>query len=227
MKEKLYNQSPAAILKSALRASVGLFAFGFCEYVTIKANIGVGPWEAFTLGLSGSLGLSYGTVAIAISFTIVFINILLKERIGFGMLLDAVIVGLSVDFFLALDPIPACTGILSGLAMYITAIFAMEFTVWFYMEARLGCGPRDCLMIALGKRLKKVSIGTVLALMMITVTVLGFILGGPIGIGTVCCAVLSGPFMQIVFRILKFDATGIVHQSIFETIAVFKNKDRL
>jgi len=224
MKEKLYNQSPADILKNALRASIGLFAYGFGEYVTIKANIGVGPWEAFTLGLSGTLGLSYGTVAIAISFIIVCINILLKERIGIGMLLDAVIVGLSVDFFLATDPIPGCTGIVSGLALLVCGVFVMELSVWFYMAARLGCGPRDCLMIALGKRLKKMSIGSVLALMMVSVTVLGFLLGGPIGIGTVCCALLSGPFMQLVFRLFKFDATGIVHQSIFETVSVFRSR---
>ena len=82
-----------------LIAAASLFVNGFGVYLTIHANIGAGPWDVLNIGLSRSLGILYGTASIAVSLSILLIDILLKEPIGIAMFIDAVVVGKSVDFF--------------------------------------------------------------------------------------------------------------------------------
>ena len=72
------NNSIHSIIVSMLLAAVSLFVNGFGVYLTIQANIGAGPWDVLNLGLSKSLGILYGTGSIAVSFTILIIDILLK-----------------------------------------------------------------------------------------------------------------------------------------------------
>ena len=82
-----------------LLAAVSLFVNGFGIYLTIRANIGAAPWDVLNLGVSHTLGIYYGSASIAISLTILLIDILLREPIGLAMFVDAVVVGKSVDFF--------------------------------------------------------------------------------------------------------------------------------
>ena len=93
------NRSAGAIILNMLLAAVSLFANGFGVYLTIQANIGAGPWDVLNLGVSKTLGILYGTASIAISLTILVIDILLKEPIGIAMFIDAIVVGKAVDFF--------------------------------------------------------------------------------------------------------------------------------
>ena len=100
------NNTRSDILKNALLASVGLLLFGLGVYLTIQANIGAAPWDAFSLGLSSSLGMRFGNAAVLVSFLVVGIDLLLREKIGIGMLLDAVIVGKTVDLLNWIDLVP-------------------------------------------------------------------------------------------------------------------------
>ena len=102
------NRSPRAILLNMLLAAVSLFFNGFGIYLTIQANIGAAPWDVLNLGISKSLGILYGNASIAVSVTILIIDILLREPIGLSMFIDAFVVGKAVDFFNWLHPVPAC-----------------------------------------------------------------------------------------------------------------------
>ena len=93
------NRTAGAILLNMLLAAVSLFVNGFGVYLTIQANIGAAPWDVLNLGLSKSLGILYGNASIAVSVTILIIDILMKEPIGIAMFIDAVVVGKAVDFF--------------------------------------------------------------------------------------------------------------------------------
>jgi uncharacterized membrane protein YczE len=90
------------------------------------------------------------------------------------------------------------------------------------MVASLGCGPRDTLMVGLAKRVKRVPIGVVSIAILSTATLIGGLLGGPVGIGTVLCAFGAGPVMQFAFHTVRFDATGIRHQRLRDSIRVFR-----
>ena len=190
-------------------------------YLTIHANIGAAPWDVLNLGISKTTGILYGTASIAVSITILIIDILLKEPIGIAMFIDAIVVGKSVDFFNWLHAIPACSSLMASVLVLIAGLFIIAYTQYTYMIASLGCGPRDTLMIGLAKRVKRVPIGLVSVALLSTVTLTGWLLGGPVGIGTILCALGAGPIMQLAFRTVRFDATVIHHQRLRDSMKVF------
>ena len=202
-------------------AAAGLFFFGFGVYLTIQANIGVGPWDALTLGISGTLHMQYGTVSILLSLLILGIDVLLRGRIGVGMILDALIVGKTVDLFNWLSPVQKMTGWFSGLLLMLAGLVVEGFSLYLYMRAGLGCGPRDTLLVQLKKKLPKIPIGLISIVILAVVTLIGWKLGGPVNFGTLVCALLTGPIMQAAFRSVRFDATGICHQRLKESFSVF------
>ena len=220
MSELRQNQSGRAILTNMLIAAVSLFVNGFGVYLTIQANIGAGPWDVLNLGLSKTLGILYGSASIAVSLSILVIDILLGEPIGIAMFIDAVVVGKAVDFFNWIHAMPACQSIWTGIPVMIVGLFILAYTQFTYMFASLGCGPRDTLLVGLAKRAGRVPIGAVSIALLSTATLIGWLLGGPVGVGTLICAFGSGPVMQLAFTTVGFDATGVRHQRLRESARV-------
>ena len=219
------NRSPGAILLNMLIAAVSLFMNGFGIYLTIQANIGAAPWDVLNIGISKSLGILYGTASIAVSASILFIDIMLKEPIGIAMFIDAVVVGKAVDFFNWLHPVAPCRSLLTAIPVMLAGLLVLAYTQYTYMMASLGCGPRDTLMVGLAKRVRRIPIGLVSVALLSTATLIGWLLGGPVGIGTIICAFCAGPIMQFAFRTVRFDATDIRHQRLKESAKVFlKNR---
>ncbi len=214
------NRTPGTILLNMLIAAASLFVNGFGVYLTIQANIGAGPWDVLNIGLSRSLGILYGTASIAVSLSILLIDILLKEPIGIAMFIDAVVVGKSVDFFNWIHAVPACQSLWTGIPVMVAGLFILAYTQYTYMIASLGCGPRDTLLVGLAKRVKRVPIGAVSIALLSTATLAGWLLGGPVGIGTLLCAFGTGPIMQLAFTTVRFDATGIRHQRLMDSMKV-------
>ncbi len=173
-----------------------------------------------SLGVSKTLGILYGTASIAISFAILGMDILLREPIGIAMFIDAVVVGKSVDFFNSINAVPTCKSIWIGIPVMLLGLVIMGYTQYTYMIASLGCGPRDTLMVGLAKRVKPIPIGVVSIVILGTATLVGWLLGGPVGIGTIICAFGAGPIMQLAFRTVRFDATAIRHQRLRDSVKV-------
>ena len=214
------NRSVGAILLNMLLAAVSLFVNGFGIYLTIRANIGAAPWDVLNLGVSHTLGIYYGSASIAISLTILLIDILLREPIGLAMFIDAVVVGKSVDFFNWLGLVPKASSLLTAVPMMIAGLFIIAYTQYGYMLASLGCGPRDTLLVGLAKRVEKIPIGAVSIALLGTATLIGWLLGGQVGIGTLIYAFGSGPIMQMAFQSVHFDATHIRHQRLKDSCRV-------
>lgn len=207
-------------------AALSLFVNGFGIYLTIRANIGVSPWDVLNIGVSKTFGILYGTASIAISVIILGIDLLLREPIGLAMLIDAIVVGKAVDFFNWLDAVPMADTLPMSIAMQVLGLFIMGYTQYFYMAAALGCGPRDTLLVGLKRRTSCVPIGAVSIALLSAATLIGWLLGGPVGLGTLVCAFLAGPIMQLAFRTVGFDATGIRHQSLPESLRVLLHTRR-
>ncbi len=204
-----------------LLAAVSLFANGFGVYLTIQANIGAGPWDVLNLGISRTLGILYGTASIAASLTILLIDILLREPIGIAMFIDSIVVGKAVDFFGWIHAVPPCRSLWTGIPLMLLGLIIMAYTQYAYMIASLGCGPRDTLLVGLAKRMKRLPIGAVSIGLLTTATLIGWLLGGPVGVGTLICAFGAGPVMQLAFRTVRFDATTIRHQRLRDSLRVF------
>ena len=218
------NRTAGAILLNMLIAAVSLFVNGFGIYLTIQANIGAAPWDVLSLGLSKTLGILYGSASIAVSLTILLIDVLLREPIGIAMFIDAVVVGKSVDFFNWLHPVAPCQSLRSAIPVMIVGLFIIAYTQYTYMVASLGCGPRDTLLVGLARRAPRVPIGAMSIALLSTATLLGWLLGGPVGLGTLICAFGAGPIMQFAFRTVRFDATGIRHQNLRDSLRVLLSR---
>ena len=218
------NRTVHEIMLNMLIAAVSLFANGFGVYLTIQANIGAGPWDVLNLGLSKTFGILYGTASIAVSYAILGIDIALKEPIGIAMFIDALVVGKAVDFFNRIEAVKKCDSLLTGIPVMILGLIIMAYTQYTYMSASLGCGPRDTLLVALAKRTRKIPIGAVSIALLGTATLIGWLLGGPVGIGTLICAFATGPIMQMAFKTVGFDATNVHHQHLGTSMKVFMHK---
>ena len=188
------NQSPRVILLHMALAAFSLFVNGFGVYLTIQANIGAGPWDVLNLGISKSLGIP--------------------------MFIDAVVVGKSVDFFNRLGLVKPCASLLTGVPVMLIGLVILAYTQYAYMIASLGCGPRDTLLVGLARRVPRVPIGAVSVALLSLATLIGGLLGGPVGVGTLICAFAAGPIMQMAFRSVRFDATGIRHQRLRDSAKI-------
>ena len=207
------NRTRTGILLNMLLAAVSLFVNGFGIYLTIQANLGAAPWDVLSLGFSKTLGILYGTASVTVSLTILGIDVLMREPIGIAMFIDAVAVGKSVDFFNWLGLVPPCASPFTGIPVMLAGLVILAYTQWAYMLAALGCGPRDTLLVGL-------AIGAVSIALLGSATLIGWLLGGPVGIGTLICAFASGPIMQMAFRSVRFDATLVKHQRLRESLSI-------
>lgn len=210
------------LVGKSLKASLGLFLYSFGVHLTVKANIGLAPWDVFAMGLSNHIPLTFGQATILISVIIVIVDILLKEQIGLGTILDAIIVGVGLDLFELLDFVPIAPNYFISILYIIIGLFIMAYSQYLYMSACIACGPRDTFLVGIGKRLRKLPIGVVSIIEAIVVLVIGALLGGPIGPGTVLTTGCAGIAMQIVFRLLKFEPRNLVHEGILGTMRRFK-----
>lgn len=214
------NQTRKEIVKNMILASAGLFLFAIGVYLTIQANIGVAPWDVLNQGISRRTSISYGNVMVLVSLTVIILDVLLKEPIGMGMLLDTVIVGKTVDLMNRLDLVPPRQTPWGGVLLLAAGILLLAAGMRVYMALGLGCGPRDTLLVALCKRFPKLSIGKLNVIMWATVTLIGWLLGGQVGLGTILSVVLMGPVLQALCAMTHFNAADVTHQNLLKTLKI-------
>ena len=209
-------------MKRSLLASAGLILFAFGFYMQLAANIGLSPWTALNQGLSNHLPITFGQASILVSVLIIVSDLLMREAIGIGTILDALLVGWASDLFIALEPIPYQEGFLPGLLVLFVGTIILCVGQWIYMLAALSCGPRDAFLVALGKRLPRLSIGTVNILLCLAVSIIAFFLGGQLGLGTILTLFGTGVLMDIVYKIVKFEPRNVEHESLLGTLSALR-----
>ena len=217
-------QTKKQMIKEILKSAFGLFIFSIGVYLTIQANIGLAPWDCLSMGVSARVGMSYGIVHTIISIIIVLIDVLLKEKIGYGTILDALLVGNYVDLIDRIITLPDFNSLPISIVMVVVGLLIMGYGQVFYMDAAQGCGPRDSLLVALGKRFPKTPIGVVQTVMVGIALLIGWLLGGPVGIGTVISVFGLGTALQIVCKIMHFEPRDVVHKNVIETNKILFQK---
>jgi uncharacterized membrane protein YczE len=128
---------------------IGLILTAFGIIITIKANIGYAPWEVFHVGLSNTIGLSFGLTTIIVGVILVIIVTILGEKLGFGTILSMVMTGVFADIILTMNIIPLADSFIVGVIMLITGLFIISLGTYFYIKTAFGVGPRDNLMVVL------------------------------------------------------------------------------
>jgi len=196
---------------------MGLILYAFGVAITIKADIGYAPWDVFHAGLAIQTGLTFGMASIAAGIVILVFVTLFKEKLGLGTILSMLVTGLLIDLIFMLDMIPLASGILVGIIMLVAGLFIISAGSYFYIKSAFGAGPRDNLMVLLTRK-TKLPIGVCRGMVEITVTLIGWAIGGMAGIGTIISGVAIGFCIQITFAIFKFDATKIRHETLKQTL---------
>ena len=199
-----------------VRIVFGLFVFAFGVHFTIYANIGLAPWDCLGMGISYHTPLNYGLSMTVMAVIILIIDILLGERIGYGTIIDALLTGNFIQMFNGLNPLHENDNLWLGIAIMIFGLAFMAIGMLIYMKGAQGCGPRDALLIGLGKRMSRIPIGIVEILLWSLVLLLGWLLGGPVGVGTLISTFGAGIVMQLIYNALHFEPRKIVHRDIFE-----------
>nr|APO27915.1 putative BCR, YitT family COG1284 [uncultured bacterium] len=207
-----------------VRLIFGLFLFALGSFLTIQANIGLASWEAFSMGIANITGQTYGNILIISGVVILGVDVLLKEKVGFGTILNTILIGVFVDMIQAFEIIPQMHGFLSGVVMLLLGQVSICIGSFFYIGASLGCGPRDALMVALGKRLPNVPIGIVRGCIEGAVLLIGWLLGAKVGIGTVISVFGISFILETTFKLLHFDVTNVEHESVVETVKAIKTE---
>ena len=203
-----------SIITGWLKIIFGLLVFSLGVHLTIRANLGVAPWDCLGLGISYHTPLNYGLAMTSISVIILFIDILMKEKIGFGTIIDALLTGNFIQLFNDIDPFPETAGIFAGMIIIVAGLALMALGQFFYMTSAQCCGPRDALLVGLGRRMPKVPIGIVEVLLWAVVLLAGWLLGGPVGIGTLISTFGAGIVMHFVYSLIRFDPRKLKHKDI-------------
>jgi hypothetical protein len=172
---------------------VGLFGWGLSVVLMIRSTLGLGPWDAFHVGLHLVLGIGIGVASIGVGGLILAGSWFLGVRPGVGTLANMVGIGVVID--LLLPVVPPARGLGAGLAYHLLGIALAGWFTGVYIGAGLGKGPRDGLVIGLAER-SGWTVRRVRTAIELGVLGLGWVLGGTLGIGTVIYAVLIGPSMQ-------------------------------
>ena len=182
------------------RLFFGLSLFGLGLALMVVADLGLSPWDVLHQGISRQTGIPIGTVVIITGFAVLLLWIPLKERIGIGTIANAVVIGLVLDAALLVLPETLNNLMLRWLALLLGVVI-VAIGSGFYIGAGLGPGPRDGLMTGLGRR--GISIAWARAGIEITALVVGWLLGGTVGIGTVIFAFGMGPLVQFFLQRLS------------------------
>jgi uncharacterized protein len=197
------------------RLIFGLFLYALGILVTIKAQIGFAPWDVLHVGLANTLGMSIGQASILVGVLLVIVALVCGERVGLGTLLNMILIGVFFDMIMALDLIPAADNSFGGIGMLLLGLMIISLASYYYIGAGLGAGPRDSLMVALARK-SGLPIGFCRGTIEVIAVLIGWKLGGMVGLGTVVAAFSIGFCIQFTFWLLKFDAKKVEHQSLFK-----------
>jgi uncharacterized protein len=179
----------------------GLFVIANGIVCTISANLGVNPWDVLHIGISGQTGFTIGRIMQGVGLLLIVVSFLLKAKINIGTLLNMYFLGYFVDMIIKWGYVPNPDLLWLRIPLYVTGVIIFGFGVAFYISANLGAGPRDSLMLALS-RITSIRAGTIRTLIEVTAAITGFLLGGPLGIGTAIFALTVGFFMELGFTVI-------------------------
>jgi uncharacterized membrane protein YczE len=188
------------------RIQIGFLLFGLAITLMIRSNLGTSAWAVLEVALASKLHISIGTMTVLMGFIVLIGALLMREQLGWGTLANILSIGPWEDFWLAIIP-SVKENLLLQSGMLLLAIFLMGLASAIYIGVEAGAGPRDSMMLAI-KRTTGISIRAARAIIEVTVVTIGWLLGGPAGIGTVVFALLVGPSVQFGFKLFNVHPHG-------------------
>lgn len=211
IKDRLFRQ----FLKSLISLFFGLILYSLGILATLYSRLGMSPWDVFHMGIVKHTSLSLGHVSQITGLIILLITYFMGIIPGLGSILNMIFIGVFIDIINLMECFKTPVTILGRITMIFIGILIIGWATFFYLRAGLGAGPRDGLMEALVKRTDK-PVWVIRGGIEITVLVLGYFLGGPVGIGTLITAFSIGFSVQFAFKIGKYSSKDVEHKNIVE-----------
>lgn len=180
----------------------GLFLAAFGIVLTLRADLGVSPWDVLHGGLAETTGLSFGLVVQLVGAVVLAGSMVLGVRPGFGTISNLVFIGVFENVLLDAGLGRPVEGLVVRVLLLVAGTLLIGVAAALYIGAHLGAGPRDGLMVALHTRAGW-SIGWARTLVEASAFVVGLVLGGPVGVGTALYTLSIGPATQLSFRLLR------------------------
>ena len=198
----------------------GLALYGLGNaFGVLAGSAGTNAWNTLNIGLSEIFGFSFGVANLIISVIVIAVDLAGKGKIGFGTILNILIIPIFSDLWIKVfGLLPSPGNMAVAVLCTLFGQFVLSFATILYMSPALGCGPRDTLMVILGKKLPKIPIGVVKFAIEVIVLVIGVLLGAPFGIGTVLVMALQASIFQLVCRICRFEPRSLNHENVLDTV---------
>lgn len=204
MRTNLGLVCPQPRIRRLLSLGAGLILFGFSLALLVSADLGLDPWDVFHQGLAETLSLRLGVAVVGTSLFVLMLWIPLRQPPGIGTLANALLVGVIFEASIAI--LPDVSSLLGRFGLLFAAVGLNAIGTGLYIGAGLGPGPRDGLMTGLAARglpLRVVRTG-----IEITVLVIGWLLGGSVGIGTLVYAFGIGPLVHVTLPFFTIPTPG-------------------
>lgn len=182
------------MLRRLLQLFIGLTLYGVSTAMFVRADLGADPWNVFHLGVANLLSMNIGVVIITVGVLVLLAWIPLRQRPGFGTLSNVIMIGLAAD--VALLVIPGFESLLARSGLLVSAVILNALATALYIGAGFGAGPRDGLMTGIHARTGW-PVRRIRTAIEVSVLLIGWLLGGTVGFGTVLYALAIGPLIQI------------------------------
>ncbi|MCQ2561498.1 MAG: hypothetical protein MJ186_05565 [Clostridia bacterium] len=197
----------------------GLFTCAVGQYLMTRATmIGLGAWECFQTGVSFKFGIAYGNVVIMVGVCILVIDVLLKGKIGIGTICNTFMIGWFINIFNHFQLIDYIENVWLAVPALILGMCFHATGSYIYMQPCLGCGPRDTLMVQIGKKFPKANIAVIKYAQEMAAFTIGVLLGAPLGIGSLISILCAAYVYKSIFKFFKFEPRTLTHESIADTL---------
>lgn len=227
MEEERVKRSDDKLMSRYFKLVFGLFLCAVGIVININANLGYAPWEVFHEGISNIVGMKIGTINIIVGFIILMIGISQGVIPGVGTIANMILIGSFMNLIMDMNYLPVFSNLYIRLFSLLVGLTIQSVGTYLYISAGFGTGPRDSIMIMIHKKTGR-PIGFIRNSIEVTVLISGYLLGGPVGIGTVILSLGIGNILQIVFNLFKFDTKDVNHRDFkdeAEFIQGFFNND--
>jgi len=191
----------------------GLFLFSLAMALSLRCNLGAASWTVLHDGISRQTPLSIGVATQLVGFIMLGVSWLAGIRPGLGTLANMVLVGLFLDLILWVDIIPLAESYPVRVLMLLAGIVLLGLASALYIKAGFGAGPRDSFMLAVHRR-TRLRIGKVRWMMEVFAVLVGVLLGGAFGVGTIIFAMLVGVAVDFFFNLFNVRVTPAVQPKV-------------
>jgi uncharacterized membrane protein YczE len=183
---------------------IGLFLFALGVVMNLYSDLGMSPWGVFQVGLSQSSTFTLGQVSQIVGLGVLLIGWAMGFAPGLATFMNMYFIGLFIDKIIQFRVIPEPSSLIQQFLLLFGSIVMIGVGSYFYLNTKLGAGPRDGLMMGLVQK-TDLPVSIVRGSIEVTVLALGYFLGGPVGVGTFITALLIGYSVQLAFKIGGYD----------------------